>query len=123
MGCDFGSAVLLHCLPDYITHFEFGSDFYAAPEIRRKSPVISTAADMWSLGVLLFVLVCGTFPFAGKSESHMLENYRNCNVSLAPLKNSSISSLGKNLIRLLLKQDPQHRLTIDQTLNHPWFNE
>jgi len=120
--CDFGSAVDVSNLPNYIEHFEFGSDFYSAPEIRQNPPIIGLEADMWSLGILLHVLVCGAFPFEGNNEQEMIYNYKNQNLSMRYLDMSKdISAVGKNLIRLLLKPLPKHRLSISQTINHPWF--
>lgn len=122
--CDFGSAVLVDKkLPSYVDQFELGSIFYAAPEIRKHPKQIGLEADMWSLGVLLYVLACNTYPFAGKSETEMIENYQKGNLCLLRLESSNMSSWGKNLIRYLLKVDRSQRLTISQVLDHPWLAE
>ena len=121
--CDFGSAVMVTSVPDYLPQIDLGSDFYSAPEVHTKPVQVGLEADMWSLGVLLYAFVCGTFPYDGENECEMMENYRQGNVSFSHLEYAKISPVGKNLIRLLLKPLPQHRLTISQTLNHPWFHE
>jgi len=121
--CDFGMAVKLNDIPDYISQMDFGTCFYCAPEIQnsRDKCNIRTSADIWSLGILLFLLVCRTFPFEGNTEAEMIKNYKNCRVSLKALEDSNISTCGKFLIKDLLQINPKHRPTIKQILQHPWF--
>jgi len=121
--CDFGSAVDVRSIPEYMKTFSFGSALYAAPEIRGREKNVTLAADMWSLGVLLHMLVTGFYPFEGETPSEVYENYMKDNLCFDFLQGANISSVGKNLIRLLLKASPKYRLTIDQAIKHPWFDE
>jgi len=122
--CDFGSAVKTKKFPNYLPRFSLGSDFYSAPEINDPTSQITIAADIWSLGVLLYALICKTFPYSGKNEEQMINNYKKCNLSFNHLDNmNNISPNIKNLIQLLLQQNPANRLNINQVLSHPWFFE
>lgn len=122
--CDFGSAVEIHNAANYFqTCSEIGSELYVAPEVRKTPMTIGFSADMFSLGVLLFVLVCGAYPYRGKTEEEILKSYHNDDICFDALENAKITPVGKNLIRLLLKPTPKYRLTIAQTINHPWFTE
>ena len=121
--CDFGSAHRIGPETVFDPSFRPGSDFYKAPEILIPKTRIGPAADMWSLGILLFVLACGILPFAGLTERLMLNNYRQSRLHLSPLNESDLSSRGKNLLTRLLQIRPKDRPKITSVLRDPWFLE
>lgn len=93
------------------------SPFYSAPEVVcgiQHDPII---ADMWSLGVLLYILVTGQNPFEDKNLSTMKNRILMGSYALP----KGVSSTCRDLISRLLVIKPQARITIDQVLRHPWI--
>jgi MAP/microtubule affinity-regulating kinase len=66
---DFGFSVL--CNPSQKLKIFCGTPSYMAPELTMKREYDGKAVDMWALGVLLYVMLTGTFPFRGQSESEL----------------------------------------------------
>jgi serine/threonine protein kinase len=101
-----------------------GTPQYFAPEVlKRKNTVkglgsYGTAADMWSLGVVLFILLSGAFPF---DDDNLLEQIQNAHYSLAGAEWSSISDTAKHFVRSMMTLRPDQRLTVEQALEHPWM--
>ncbi|KAB5553754.1 hypothetical protein PHYPO_G00042300 [Pangasianodon hypophthalmus] len=95
-----------------------GTPEYVAPEILSYEP-ISTAADMWSIGVLTYVMLTGESPFLGEETQETYLNISQCNVDYPQ---GRISSLAKDFITSLLQVEPRNRSTADECLRHPWLN-
>ncbi|KAL8204854.1 hypothetical protein R6Q57_010477 [Mikania cordata] len=96
-----------------------GSAYYVAPEVLQRS--YSTEADVWSIGVIAYVLLCGNRPFWGRTESgifrSVLKNEPNFDEALW----SDLSFEAKDFVKTLLNKDPRKRLTAAQALCHPWL--
>ena len=92
-----------------------GSFPYAAPEMFRKKQY-TQAIDMWSAGVILFVLVHGRLPF--QDESHVNLAHKICHTD--PEYSPNLSPELESLLRGLLSRDCQRRLTARQASEHPW---
>ncbi|XP_076914137.1 CDPK-related kinase 5-like [Bidens hawaiensis] len=96
-----------------------GSAYYVAPEVLQRS--YSTEADVWSTGVIAYVLLCGNRPFWGQTESgvfrSVLKNEPNFDEALW----SNLSFEAKDFVKTLLTKDPRKRLTAAQALCHPWI--
>ncbi|CAI5475243.1 unnamed protein product [Closterium sp. Yama58-4] len=101
-----------------LTEF-IGSHMYMAPEVVNKS--YSAEADVWSAGVVLYVLLAGVPPFWASTESGVLDAIvsKPLNFSFPPWP--SISKEAKGLIKEMLKKDPAERITLDAVLEHPWI--
>lgn len=102
-----------------------GSYAYCVPEILTKklsrfSKGYTAACDLWSLGIMTYVLLCGHPPFRGEA-SKLLKLTKE--EKLIPEDNiwKALSSESKDFIRCLLKAKPQKRLKFQQVLSHPWF--
>ena len=98
-----------------------GTPSYMSPEIVSKKEYFGGPADVWACGVLLFTLLCGTFPF--KSVTTEKELFRKINrgifnISVGP---QHMSAEAKDLIKEMLTVDPTERPTATMVLNHPWF--
>lgn len=80
----------------------------------------TSSCDLWSLGVVTYVMLCGKPPFWG-SYSEQLKRMK---AESYPMKDSTwlqVSKDAKDLIKALLKDDPKKRLPLDQVLAHPWM--
>ena len=89
---------------------------YLAPEmINRSGHGISL--DLWSLGVLLFELLAGYSPFKGKSQLDLFEKIR----TARPVFPKAFPFLAKDLVKKMLKVNPEQRLTAEQVLEHSWI--
>uniref|UniRef100_A0A5F4W4Q1 non-specific serine/threonine protein kinase n=1 Tax=Callithrix jacchus TaxID=9483 RepID=A0A5F4W4Q1_CALJA len=100
--------------------------YYVAPEVLGPEKY-DKSCDMWSLGVIMYILLCGFPPFysnTGQAISPgMKRRIRLGQYGFPNPEWSEVSEDAKQLIRLLLKTDPTERLTITQFMNHPWINQ
>lgn len=115
---DFGSSVLLeertsHALAD--SSLSMGTALYAPPEVIRAESV-SLASDMWSVGVLTYVLVAGCFPFSSANDTL---NHR-ASFAAEPWR-SQLSASARDFVTALLRHDPRRRRTAEEALQHPWL--
>ncbi|KAM9780115.1 serine/threonine kinase 17a like [Neosynchiropus ocellatus] len=98
-----------------------GTPEYVAPEILSYEP-ISTATDMWSIGVLIYVMLTGESPFQGDDKQETFLNISQVNVEYSEDTFEGISSLAVDFIKSLLVKNPRKRATAEECLNHPWLN-
>lgn len=92
----------------------------AAPEIILGEKY-TIAVDMWSLGVITYILLCGYPPFEGATVMRMYREIRNAHYEFHPEHWSKISSAAKDFIRRLLVVDAGERMTAQQALRHEWY--
>ncbi|XP_043955691.1 serine/threonine kinase 17a like [Gambusia affinis] len=98
-----------------------GTPEYVAPEILNYEP-ISIATDMWSIGVLIYVMLTGESPFLGDDKQETFLNISQVNVDYSQDTFEGISSLAVDFIKSLLVKNPRKRATAEECLNHPWLN-
>lgn len=91
-----------------------GSPCYAAPELLAGHAYTGTAADVWSLGVILFAVLCGFLPFEGDSV-RVITSKINKGLSELP---EHLSSGSKNLIHKMLTAEPNRRFTMNDVASH-----
>eukprot|EP00850_Spirogloea_muscicola_P009411 SM000052S17803 [mRNA] locus=s52:724587:728727:- [translate_table: standard] len=113
-------------LSDYIRpgrrfHDVVGSAYYVAPEVlkRRSGP----ESDVWSIGVISYILLCGRRPFWDKTEAGIFNEVLKKKPDFREKPWPSISSAAKDFCKKLLKKDPRTRLTAAQALSHQWVRE
>ncbi|XP_030621829.1 death-associated protein kinase 2 isoform X3 [Chanos chanos] len=117
---DFG---LAHKIEDDVEFKNiFGTPEFVAPEIVNYEP-LGLEADMWSIGVITYILLSGASPFLGDCKQETLANISAMNYEFDEEFFGSTSELAKSFIRQLLVKDPRKRLTIQDALNHPWIKE
>ncbi|KAJ9080114.1 hypothetical protein DSO57_1028462 [Entomophthora muscae] len=93
-----------------------GSLAYCSPELLGPNGVNSYASDIWALGVILFAMVTGQFPFADGFEPRLVMKIRSGNFNMPP----SLSQPLTALLKLMLSPDPLLRPTIQDVLASPW---
>eukprot|EP00792_Barthelona_sp_PAP020_P001915 TRINITY_DN1308_c0_g1_i1.p1 TRINITY_DN1308_c0_g1~~TRINITY_DN1308_c0_g1_i1.p1 ORF type:complete len:565 (-),score=146.65 TRINITY_DN1308_c0_g1_i1:47-1741(-) len=112
---DFG---LSNLLPDGdFLETSCGSPNYAAPEVIDNKPYAGPAIDVWSIGVMLYTMVVGKYPFDGETLSDLFHNIRSAPLHFPP--NFSIEL--KDLILGMLHRDPVSRFSLDDIKRHQWF--
>ncbi|KAJ8371983.1 hypothetical protein AAFF_G00298050 [Aldrovandia affinis] len=98
----------------------FGTPEFVAPEIVNYEP-LGLEADMWSIGVITYILLSGASPFLGETKQETLANISAVSYDFDEEYFSSTSELAKDFIRRLLVKDPRKRMTIYDSLHHPWI--
>lgn len=94
-----------------------GSLYFAAPELLNAQPYIGPEVDVWSFGIVLYVLVCGKVPFDDQNMSALHAKIKKGIVEYP----SYLSSDCKGLLSRMLVTDPLKRATLEEVLNHPWM--
>ncbi|KAK5449518.1 Calmodulin-dependent protein kinase cmk2 [Exophiala xenobiotica] len=98
----------------------FGSFGYAAPEIMLKQGY-GKPADMWSLGVITYTLLCGYSPWRSDTLAEMAEECRIGPPIFHERYWNDISESSKDFIMTLLQPDPKRRASAQEALEHPWI--
>lgn len=115
---DFGLAHRF--IPGEVYKSLCGTPQYIAPEVINFE-ALSTAADMWSLGVITYILLSGLSPFQGDTDEETLRNIVAMNYEFEEQYFSQTSTMAKDFIEKLLMKDPNERMTADECLIHPWI--
>lgn len=113
---DFGAARVL--LPTYKTAERIGTPYYMAPEVIQGK--YDSKCDVWSCGVVLYILLSGRPPFPGKSEYEIFAHIQAGLPSFAESTWKHVSKAAKSLLKDMLKPDPKDRPTAYEVLHHPW---
>ncbi|GLT41786.1 hypothetical protein SLA2020_158290 [Shorea laevis] len=116
---DFGLSVFYK--PGDVFKDIVGSAYYIAPEVLRRR--YGPEADIWSIGVMLYILLCGVPPFWAESENGIFNAILRGHIDFTSDPWPSISPQAKDLVRKMLTSDPKQRLTAIQVLSHPWIKE
>lgn len=98
-----------------------GSAAYAAPEVLQGIPYQPKVYDIWSLGVVLFIMVCGSMPYDDSNIKKMLKLQKEHRVHFPRSKVLSVEC--KDLIYRMLQPDVSRRLCIDEVLMHVWMQD
>jgi serine/threonine protein kinase len=123
---DFGCAKFTHDLRGKPLHYDqyFGTLFFAAPEIIGQYSMAGDgdfikAIDMWSIGVLCFLMVTGSRPFYSEVESVVRKVIYECKYEFP--QDIPLSTSVKDFIARLLVEKPKDRMTVQEALSHPWI--
>ncbi|XP_072546306.1 tribbles homolog 2-like [Salminus brasiliensis] len=93
--------------------------YYASPEgLLAEGKYSGKAADVWSLGVMLYTILVGRYPFSDSNSSVLFRKIQRCRFSLPEF----LSPKARCLIQSILRLDPSERLTAQEILDHPWFS-
>ena len=88
-----------------------------APEIVSKVDHVPIYTDMWSMGILYYVMLQGNYPFRSRSEEDLFDRIRRGKFDYI---HNDISPQSKKLIEKLLQVNPYHRLTVNEMLSDDW---
>ncbi|XP_021815041.1 CDPK-related kinase 3 isoform X1 [Prunus avium] len=114
---DFGLSDFIR--PDERLNDIVGSAYYVAPEVLHRS--YSLEGDIWSIGVITYILLCGSRPFWARTESGIFRAVLRADPSFDDLPWPSMSLEAKDFVRRLLNKDYRKRMTAVQALAHPWL--
>lgn len=95
-----------------------GSPYYVAPEVLRKN--YGPECDVWSAGVIIYILLSGVPPFWDETEQGIFEQVLKGELDFVSEPWPSISESAKDLVRKMLVRDPKKRLKAHEVLRHPW---
>jgi hypothetical protein len=92
-----------------------GSAYYVAPEVLHRS--YGTEADVWSIGVIVYILICGSRPFWARTESGIFRAVLKADPSFEEAPWPAVSSEAKDFVKRLLNKDMRKRMTASQALS------
>lgn len=100
-----------------------GTPYYVAPEVIERGQSYGAACDVWSLGVLLYMMLSGRPPFDAETDRGILSAIRKCQYNFSDPIWRTISSSVKGLIKQMLVSDPKKRIAPSDILMHPWVQQ
>ena len=118
MIADFGSAA--HCMGNHLTN-PVGTTYYVAPEILLGIPY-GKGVDIWSLGVIIYVMLHGVLPFLHEDLNLLFEKIMTAQFSFKE-NEVALSTEVKDLLSLILVPDSSRRLSLDEISAHSWFTD
>ncbi len=116
---DFGTAC--HINKDNILHAVCGTTFYIAPEVINGN--YGVECDMWSAGVILYILLCGDPPFYAKTDDEIFKLILNSEPDYTNGEWKYVSEEAKDLTKKLLQKKPKKRINPLDALKHPFITK
>ncbi|KAJ2891341.1 hypothetical protein IWW38_003661, partial [Coemansia aciculifera] len=96
-----------------------GSPFYAAPEMVNGIKYTGPEVDIWSMGVILFFMLCGRTPFEGENLKEIYDKISRGRFTMPPF----LSSDAQHLLQQMLTVSPKMRISMKGIVEHPWTNK
>ncbi|XVE81146.1 hypothetical protein DITRI_Ditri15bG0039200 [Diplodiscus trichospermus] len=96
-----------------------GSPYYMAPEVLRRN--YSKEIDIWSIGVILYILLCGVPPFWADTEQGIAHAIVKGNIDFERDPWPKVSDAAKDLVKSMLDPNPYSRMTVQEVLELPWI--
>jgi len=103
-----------------VTNTTCGTPGYVAPEVLRMKGY-DKSVDMWSIGVILYILLCGFPPFYEENTAKLFQTIMDGKYDFPDPEWTNISDSAKDLIQRSLTVDSKKRITADEALEHPWI--
>jgi len=99
-----------------------GTITYVAPEVLGKN-YAKGSCDLWSMGVIVFILLSGYMPFMGRSDNAIMLAIRKGSYHMHDSRWGGITQAAKDFVRRLLVVDPSKRMTAQEALKHEWLSQ
>ena len=115
---DFGTATIIQS--DKSENKVLGSCYYIAPEVLNKK--YNEKCDIWSCGVILYILLSGNVPFNGRDEREITQKIKLGKFDLNRKPFDNISEEAKDFIKQCLEMNVNKRINAKEAMEHPWFN-
>merc|ERR1712048_1180042 len=109
---DFGLST--HWSPGQILKSKVGTPYYVAPQVLAGA--YDNLCDVWSCGVIMYILLCGSAPFTGQTDRQIFRKVRAGEVYFQDSDWRFVSTAAKDLIKLMLKVNPLNRINSEQAL-------
>jgi len=98
-----------------------GTPDYAAPEVIKMEGEYGKEVDMWAVGVITYVLLCGYPPFYSENQTELFDQIASADYTFNDPEWSEISDKAKDFIKKLLVVEPSERMTAEQAIEHEWI--
>jgi calcium-dependent protein kinase len=116
---DFGTSLTFD--PSKALDEKLGTPYYIAPEVLKKS--YNEKCDIWSCGVILFILLSGTPPFNGSNDNAIMQKVKSGKYSMSGPEWDKITDDAKDLINKMLTLDKDKRISAEECTQHKWIKE
>ncbi len=114
---DFGTSRTFD--PNTKMQHKFGTPYYIAPEVLKK--MYDEKCDVWSCGVIMYILLCGYPPFRGKGHKEIFEKIKKGSFDMTGSEWKNVSNEAKAMIDRMLTYKPSSRASAEEALHHPWI--
>ena len=114
---DFGASNFFKT--NEILTLKVGSPYYIAPEVLNMC--YNEKCDIWSAGVVLYVMITGNLPFVGLTHPQLFENIKSGKYKTSGKEYAAISQKAKDLIKQMLELNPLKRISASECLKSPFF--
>ena len=115
---DFGTAKIFQ--DNVKANNVVGSSYYIAPEVLKGK--YDEGCDLWSIGVIMYILLTGTPPFNGETQEEIIDSVESGKYNTSIPQFTRLSENARDLISKLLKYNPLERISAEEALSHPWFS-
>lgn len=115
---DFGLSQLNQTLSTKMSE-QVGTPYYVAPEVIKGKYV--SKCDMWSFGVLLYIMLSGYLPFTGDDAEEVYKKVQSAKFTMEQKEWKKVSEEAKDLVSKLLVVDYKKRLSAKDAMEHEWF--
>jgi calcium/calmodulin-dependent protein kinase I len=106
--------------PGSIMKTKVGTPYYVAPEVLQRK--YTASCDIWSIGVITYILLCGYPPFYGENDANLFEQIKKAEYEFDAPYWDEISDSAKDFISHLMEKSPIKRYTCEECLDHPWIS-
>jgi len=100
---------------------KFGTPYYIAPEVLNNN--YDEKCDLWSIGVILYILLCGYPPFNGSNDEQIIKKVKEGKYRTDEEEWENISNDAIDIINKLLQYEPHNRISAAEALQHKWIRE